>query len=116
MDYLQAMHRREQKIARNNAPVLDVFEALRDYALDFERELDNDHEVGARLVAFGSAITFHVDKIGYTQPSVITFDGVTEEGGRVKLVQHVSQLSVLFIAVPVRCGRTKQPIGFVNGL
>jgi hypothetical protein len=83
-------------------PVISSYKALVSYIDDFQRELDSDHEVGARLVNFGSEIRFHIQDVGYTAPTLITFTGVLENGDRVQLVQHVSQLSVLLIAVAKR--------------
>lgn len=70
-----------------------------DYINDFEKELDDEHEIGARLVSFGSTITFHIQDIGYWGPDIISFTGVDDNSQRVKLIQHTSQLSVLLIAV-----------------
>ena len=92
---------------------LQAFHSLRHYAMEFEQSLDEHHEVGARLVSFGNAVSFQVQQIGYAPPNLISFDGVTEEGARVRLVQHVSQLSVLFIAMPITVDKVKRPIGFV---
>ncbi|WP_407161514.1 DUF6173 family protein [Aeromonas caviae] len=36
---------------------------------DFHRSLDEEHEVGARLVSFGQTVTFHIDDIGYWNPA-----------------------------------------------
>lgn len=83
-------------------PVISSYKALVNYINDFQGELDSDHEVGARLVNFGSEIRFHIQDVGYTAPTLITFTGVLENGDRVQLVQHVSQLSVLLIAVAKR--------------
>jgi hypothetical protein len=115
MNNFDYISQQQNKIHRLNNPVLDVFVALREYAEEFERGLDADQEVGARLVSFGSEITLHVRQIGYSKPNIITFDGVLENGTRVKLVQHVSQLSVLFVAVPVKPESPKRPIGFTSG-
>jgi hypothetical protein len=66
---------------------------------DFEAELDDDHEIGARLVSFGQNVTFHIEDIGYHGPDMITFYGRTESMEKVQLIQNISQLSVLLIAV-----------------
>ncbi len=92
---------------------LQAFNSLRHHAMEFEQSLDERHEVGARLVSFGNAISFQVQQIGYAPPNLISFDGITEDGARVRLVQHVSQLSVLFIAMPITEDKVKRPIGFV---
>ena len=60
---------------------------------DFESELDQEHEIGARLVSFGKSIQFHIEDIGFQNPSLITFFGTLESGSKVELIQHVSQIS-----------------------
>jgi hypothetical protein len=93
-------------------PVVAAFESLGDYVKAFEAELDGDHEIGARLVSFGSAVTIHVQQVGYSRPSLITFTGLTEKGDKVQLVQHISQLSFLLLAVR-KIGDTPYRIGFI---
>ena len=41
----------------------------------FEENLDLEHEVGARLVSFGTEFTFHIEDVGYWGPDMITFTG-----------------------------------------
>ena len=94
-----------------NNPVIDVCQAIKDYIIDFERELDNEHEIGIRLASFGGVIIFHADKIGFSKPNVITFYGVTDDGEKVQLIQHVSQLNFLLRAVRKR-EETAKRIGF----
>ena len=65
----------------------------------FEEDLDDDHEIGARLVSFGSELTFHIEDVGYWGPDIITFRGVDQSGKDVQLLQHITQLSVLLVAV-----------------
>lgn len=67
--------------------------------VDFETDLDETKEVGVRLVSFGQSITFHVRDLGYHNPSLIVFKGVTDDGNQVELIQHVSQISFLLMAV-----------------
>jgi len=80
------------------------------YINSFERNLDQEHEVGARLVSFGSTVTFHIQDIGYYGPDIITFYGINEHDEEIQLIQNISQLSVLLIAMkklggqPVRIG------------
>lgn len=81
----------------------------------FDAELDADHEVGIRLVSFGQSITFHVSDIGYDNPSLIFFIGLTEDGHRVQLMQHVSQISFLLIVLPkLHPEQPKRKIGFIQ--
>lgn len=80
---------------------------------DFHKSLDEEHEVGARLVNFGQAITFHVEDIGYWNPSLISFSGKNELGEPVELIQHVSQISILLVAMKRQnIQHPKRPIGF----
>ena len=66
---------------------------------DFEQDLNRDHEVGARLVSFGADVTFHVEDVGFWSPDMIIFRGVDGNGKKVQLLQHITQLSVLLVAV-----------------
>ena len=45
-----------------------TYERLGSYIRDFENELDQDHEVGARLVSFGQAILFHIESLRLLRP------------------------------------------------
>ncbi|EAZ90451.1 DUF6173 family protein [Crocosphaera chwakensis] len=81
----------------------------------FDSQLDNEHEVGVKLVSFGQTITFHVSYIGYYNPSLVLFIGLTDDGNRVELVQHISQISFLLIALPkLKLEEPKQKIGFIQ--
>jgi hypothetical protein len=93
-------HRRMAEEAHDfKNPVVKAYESLLEYIQEFEKNLDIEHEVGMRLVSFGNELTFHVHKIGYTKPNIITFYGVTNSSEQIQLVQHVSQLSFVLMAV-----------------
>jgi hypothetical protein len=80
---------------------------------EFDRDLRQDEEVGMRLVSFGQTVTFHVEEIGYHDPSLITFHGTMPDGQKVSLVQHVSQISFLLMAMKRRNPEEpKRPFGF----
>lgn len=78
---------------------------------DFEIQLDADCEVGARLMSFGSEMTVRIENVEYWGPDLIVFHGESTEGGRVQLLQHVSQLSVLLVPVQKPNGDARR-IGF----
>jgi len=92
----------------------DVFYRLVAYIREFEANLDHDHELGARMVSFGTTVQFHIVDMGYWNPDIVTFDGLDEAGHRMKLIQNVSQLNVLLVAMPKRA-ENEEPrrIGFV---
>ena len=82
---------------------------------DFHKSLDEEHEVGARLVNFGQTVTFHIEDISYWNPSLISFIGKNELGEPVELVQHVSQISILLVAMKrENIEKPKRPIGFAS--
>lgn len=82
---------------------------------DFDESLNSGQEVGVRLVSFGQSITFHVSNIGYFNPSLIVFLGLTEEGKPIQLIQHVSQISFLLMALPkLNPEKPKKRIGFIQ--
>ncbi|MGA2146560.1 MAG: DUF6173 family protein [Bryobacteraceae bacterium] len=81
----------------------------------FDAKLDQEHEVGARLVNFGESVVFHLANIGFWNPSLIIFSGETDDGKPVELIQHVSQISVLLVKLPRKDpSKPKQPLGFVS--
>lgn len=84
---------------RKANPVVSIAENLKKYVIDFEAQLDADHEVALRIASFGGVIFFHAETIGFANPDLVTFIGVTDEGERVQLVQHYTQLSFLLKAV-----------------
>jgi len=79
----------------------------------FDGELDQDHEVGMKLVTYGQAVVIHVTKLGFFNPSLIMFFGATEDGDKVQLIQHVSQISFLLVTLPkLNPNEPKRPFGF----
>jgi|ERR1700682_138642 len=87
---------------------------LKKWVEDFDATLDEAHEVGACLVSFGQRVVFHLNGMGYWNPSLITFRGTTEDGNPVELIQHVSQISILLMKLPRKDpSQPKRPIGFV---
>jgi hypothetical protein len=92
-------------------PAAWAYERIIKYIREFEDGLDENHEVGARLVSFGQTLTFHIEDMGYHGPDIITFYGIAENEEHVQLIQHISQLSVLLVAVK-KLGKKAKRIGF----
>lgn len=76
-----------------------AYERLILYIQNFEKTLDNEHEVAMGFVG-GDAGVLKIEGMGYFDPDVITFYGSDASGGKTQLVQHVSQLSVILRALP----------------
>lgn len=93
-------------------PAKWTYKRLGKYIKDFESGLDSEHEIGARLVSFGQAVTFHIEDVGYYGPDIISFDGINSNGERVQLIQHMSQLSVLLVAMK-KLDEKPRRIGFI---
>lgn len=93
----------------------EFYKRLVQWINNFHRSLDEAHEVGVRLVSFGQTVTFHVDDIGFWNPSLISFRGKNENGEAVELIQHVSQISILLVALKREgLNQPKRPIGFAS--
>ena len=90
-----------------------VFERLKTQVEQFQAGLDQSHEVGVLLASFGQQSVLSIDRIGFVYPSLITFDGVDEEGQSVRLVQHIGQLNFLMIRRPLTDPtKPRRSIGF----
>jgi len=89
------------------------YEHLANWIIDFDSKLDNEHEVGVRLVNFGQTVVFSLEDMRYCDPSLISFIGHTQEGQPVELIQHINQISILLMKLPRQYpAEPKKPIGF----
>lgn len=87
------------------------FEILCKYIKDFEKTLDDEHEVGLLLTNFGQSVTMQVTNVSYEQSVLMVFKGYVN-GKMSTLIQHVSQLNFLLTSVPKEPDRPKRTIGF----
>jgi hypothetical protein len=67
---------------------------------EFEDSLDAHHEVGTQLVAFGPSVTLRINHLGYWSPDFIKIYADDWRGQTVQLVQHISQVNVMLVALP----------------
>jgi hypothetical protein len=89
---------------------------LAEWISKFDESLDDNHEVGVRLVNFGQTLSFHLEGMGYYNPFLISFSGVTGDGQPVELIQHVNQISILLMKLRRKdLSQPKKPIGFKIG-
>lgn len=89
-----------------------VFESVKNYVQAFEQSLDPEHEVGAKLTSFGQSVTMVVENIQYEEPNILVFDGLVD-GHNATLLQHMSQLNFLLVALPKNNPKKpKRKIGF----
>jgi hypothetical protein len=81
------------------SPAQWAYERIIMYIQNFEKQLDNDHEVGLGL-AGGNTGVIRIEGLGYYDPDIVTYYGVNEGGAKTQLIQHVSQLNVTLVASP----------------
>lgn len=94
------------------SPAEWAYERIVLYIQNFEKTLDGEHEVGMGF-AGSDAGSIRIQGMGYFAPDMITFHGVDDQGGKMQLVQHVSQLNVLLVAEPKAVEeKPAQRIGF----
>lgn len=67
---------------------------------DFENNLDEDSEVGARIASGPGDAAFNIRDLGFWGPDFILFMGVNGAGRPIRLVQHYTQVNVLLSAMP----------------
>ncbi|MGG3450677.1 MULTISPECIES: DUF6173 family protein [Bacillaceae] len=93
----------------------ELYKHLKKRAEDFDNKLDGSQGVGVKLIPSGQSVTFQVTALGYCDPSLIIFAGVTDSGLEVQLIQHVSQLNFLLMAMPrPNPKEPKIPLGFIQ--
>ena len=103
---------------QKKSPAQWAYERIILYIQNFEKQLDNDHEVGMGFTGGGAGV-IKIEGLGYFDPDIVTYYGRNEAGAKTQLVQHVSQLNVTLVASPKHIDQPEpKRIGFrlVEGL
>ncbi len=79
---------------------------------DFEKGLDRDEEVGARIVGLPGDGTMSIDDVGFWGPDFIMFLGKNADGRPVRLIQHYAQINVFLDVRKKPEERPARRIGF----
>jgi hypothetical protein len=79
---------------------------------DFEKGLDPDDEIGARIVGLPGDGTMSIEDLGFWGPDFIMFLGKNSDGKPVRLIQHYGQINVLLDARRKPEERPARRIGF----
>ena len=69
------------------------------YLKKFEEGLDDNHEIAMGFAGTDAGV-LKIEGMGFFDPDVVTFYGSDPAGAKMQLVQHVSQLNVVFRALP----------------
>lgn len=88
------------------------FDIIKKHILEFQKSLDNEHDVGVLLTNFGSTVLMEVTKIGFEKSVLMVFEGYVN-GRKSTLIQHISQLNFLLTSVPKPVETPKRTIGFI---
>lgn len=87
------------KSAEPKSPARWAYERLILYIQNFEKTLDNEHEVAMGFAGDSSGV-IKIEGMGYYDPDIVTFYGSDPSGAKTQLIQHVTQLSVMLRALP----------------
>lgn len=87
------------KAVASKTPAEWAYQRLILYIRNFEKRLDNEHEVAMGFTG-GDAGLLRIEGIGYFDPDIVTFYGRDASGTRTQLIQHVTQLNVFLRALP----------------
>ncbi|UWR27038.1 DUF6173 family protein [Sulfitobacter sp. S223] len=87
------------KPVAQKSPAQWAYERTILYLKKFEEGLDDGHEIAMGFAGTDAGV-LRIEGMGYFDPDIVTFYGVDQTGNKMQLVQHVSQLSVLFRALP----------------
>jgi Family of unknown function (DUF6173) len=98
--------------ATNHGFARVIFRRLKERIESFQARLAPNQEIGAYLASFGPQTLISIDRMGYSDPFLIIFSGVDQTGNRVELVQHTTQLSLLFTTVTLAEESHGRRIGF----
>ena len=89
------------------------FERIVEQIKAFQENLDDATETAIRFASFGQDIILDVDSLSYQNPDIIYFHGKVN-GHSAQLIQHMSQLNFMLIAVPIsEPEKPVKEIGFV---
>ncbi len=89
-----------------------AYERLILYIQNFEKMLDNEHEIAMGFAGDSSGV-IRIEGMGYFDPDIVTFYGTDGVGSKTQLIQHVSQLSVMLRALHKTTeGKEPNRIGF----
>ena len=98
--------------ATKKSPAQWAYERIILYIQNFEKQLDNEHEVGMGFVG-GDAGVLRIEGLGFYDPDIVTFYGSDAGGSKMQLIQHVTQLNVTLTASPKQIDQAEpNRIGF----
>jgi hypothetical protein len=92
-------------------PAEKAVERLGEQIAEFESSLTPEEEVGAILIGAPGGLVFHMTRVYAINMDLLGFEGLNEHRKPLRLVQHVTQLSILLTALP-KLDANPRRIGF----
>lgn len=77
----------------------------------FQNTLNSDQDLGLQLTNYGKEIQISVTDVDYIGTSLICYTGFVN-GNKCQLIQHISQINFLLLAIPKPSDRPAARIGF----
>ena len=94
-------------------PATWAYDHLQEIVKEFEGDLDDEHEIGLKIVSLGQTGLYHVQDIDYWPPYILVFRCLDSDGAKVTLIQHHTQLNFLLTALPkADAQRPARRVGF----
>lgn len=81
-------------------PAKWVYKQLVQIVEEFETGLNDEQEIGLKIISLGNVGIYHVQRIDYRSPYILIFHCLTQDGTEATLLQNYSQLNFLLIALP----------------
>jgi Family of unknown function (DUF6173) len=102
-----------KQVANNNNVAKRICRQIAVEIEAFERTLNPNEELGARLVSTPDGTVLHIDGLEWRTIECICFTGRDTRGRPTRLFQHVSQLNFQLLAVPIFEPGPAKRIGFL---
>ena len=75
-----------------------IFNQVLHLIADYEKQLDDEHEIGLELCNFVNSTVMNIEQIGLCEPCLMVFYG-TINNKPAQLIQHTSQVNILLTTV-----------------
>ncbi|MDX0865587.1 hypothetical protein GOE00_02320 [Sinorhizobium medicae] len=98
-DYSSFLSETSAVAHRKNNPAEHMHSRLMNMIAAHEKLLSENEELGVYVVG-GSAPTFHLRSIAYSNPEILRFIGKDADGNTVQLIQHHTQMGIMVVSMP----------------
>lgn len=81
--------------------------------LDFSLQIGEEHDVGLQVSTLGTGVKVYLSDLSYHNPHLIIFGSEDQDGTKIRIVQHITQLNYALIAIlKPEQEKPKRKIGF----